>query len=144
MALDARPRYSIPTHLTMPDTIDLPLFGITVSLTMRQGVCFLVGGSVVFHLWQASLALGGMMGFFAHWAGPFVLACLTYVIAVHSIRDRHLEEWMIVCWQYWSHPTVFVWCSVLSTSTLLQVGMSSDEIQEPGRQNLDDEENKDV
>ena len=137
MPQDTQPRYHLPTHLTTPDTIDLPLFGITVSLTMRQGACFLVGGSVVFHLWQASLALGGIMGFFAHWAGPFVLACLTYVIAVHSIRGRHLEEWMMVYWHYCNRPKVFVWCSVL---TLCQMTRFSEEAQENILHDLDDEE----
>ena len=85
MSVDPQPRYHIPTHLTTPDKIDLPLFGITVSLTMRQGVCFLLGGSVVFHLWQASLGLVGIVGLMVHWGGPFFLAFATYVFAVHEI-----------------------------------------------------------
>ena len=56
------PRYQIPTHLATPDTIDLPLFGITVSVTMRQGVCFLLGGSIVYQLWQQSFGLVGIVG----------------------------------------------------------------------------------
>ena len=78
-------RYQIPTHLKTPDKIDLPLFGITVSLTMRQGVCFLLGGSLVFHLWQGSFGLIGLLGLLLHWIVPFLLAFATYVIAVHTI-----------------------------------------------------------
>ena len=138
MSLDPQPRYSIPTHLTTPDKIDLPLFGVTVSLTMRQGVCFLLGGSIVFHLWQASLGLVGVVGLIVHWGGPFFLAFATYVLAVHEIRDRHLEDWMIVCWHYWNRPKVFVWCRVPIESMLAP---SSEETHEIGQHDLDDEEN---
>ena len=106
-------RYQIPTHLGTPDKLDLPLFGITVSLTMRQGVCFLLGGSVVFQLWQASPDLAGLAGLLLHWVMPFLLAFATYVFAVHVIHGRHLEEWILVLLQYRCHPKVFVWCRVL-------------------------------
>jgi hypothetical protein len=109
-------RYSIPTHLNTPDTIDLPLFGITISLTMRQGVCFLLGGSLVFHLWQGSFGLTGLLGLLLHWIVPFLLAFATYIIAVHTIWGRHLEAWALLWWAYVMRPKVFAWCSVLEST----------------------------
>jgi hypothetical protein len=110
-------RYHIPTHLGTPDKLDVPLFGITISLTMRQGVCFLLGGGLIFHLWQQSSGLVGLAGLFAHEVGPFLLACMTYVIAVHEIRGRHLEDWALVLASYLTRPKVFVWCSVIGERT---------------------------
>jgi hypothetical protein len=106
-------RYQIPTHLNTPDTIDLPLFGITVSLTMRQGVCFFLGGSLVWHVWQQSFGLTGLLGLLLHWVVPFLLAFATYVVAVHEIWGRHLETWALLWGSYLTRPKVFVWCSVL-------------------------------
>lgn len=142
MPLDPQPRYQIPTHLMTPDKIDLPLFGITVSLTMRQGVCFLLGGSAVFHLWQETAALVGILGLLVHWGGPFLLAFATYVFAVHEFRDRHLEAWVLVLLHYRCHPKVFIWCSVLTESITARAVASSEEAQETGLHDLDDEENE--
>jgi hypothetical protein len=134
-------RYQIPTHLATPDKIDLPLLGITVSLTMRQGVCFLLGGSVVFQLWQQSESLVGLASLLAHWVGPLLLAFVTFVFAVHEIQGRHLEAWIVVVVQYLRHPTVFVWCSVLSERKLAPSAASE---EEPATGNDSEKENEDV
>jgi hypothetical protein len=134
------PRYHIPTHLNVPDKIDLPLFGMTVSLTIRQGICFLFGGSVVFNLWQQSLQMIGVVGWLAHWGGPFLLACATYVMAVHEVRGRHLETWALVGLHYLTHPKVFVWCSVLDEYLTERPDASAEETVTL-MQDLDDEEN---
>jgi len=140
--LEKQPRrYQIPTHLATPDTIDLPLFGMTVSLTMRQGVCFLLGGSIVFQLWQQSFGLAGFVGLLAHWVGPFLLAFITYVFAIHEVRGRHLETWALILVHYRTRPKVFVWCSVLAERTLI-VPASSEEA--PTNGNDPDEENEDI
>jgi len=134
-------RYQIPTHLATPDTIDLPLFGMTVSVTMRQGVCFLLGGSVVFQLWQQSSGLAGLVGLLMHWVGPFLLAFTTYVFAVHEVRGRHLEAWVLVLVHYRTRPKVFVWCSVLAERTLAQSASSE---EAPANENDPNEENEDI
>ena len=120
-------RYQIPTHLGTPDKIDLPLFGITVSLTLRQGVCFLLGGSLIFHLWEQSFGLVGVGGWLVHWGVPCVLASLTYVLAVHEIRGRHLEDWALVLLHYWGRPKVFVWANVLEENTIAQMSEATEE-----------------
>ena len=114
MAESSPRRYQIPTHLDTPDTIDLPLFGITVSLTMRQGVCFLLGGSLIYQIWLASFDLSGIVGLLAHWVLPVVLIVTTFVFAVHQHQGRYLEGWILVLMQYHSRPKVFVWRHVLS------------------------------
>jgi len=115
-------RYHIPTHLGVPDKLDLPLFGITISLTMRQALCFLFGWSLAFHLWQRTLGVSslGMVGMLAHWVGPSLLAFATYVVAVHEIRGHPLEYWALVWLRYLSLPRVFVWRSVSFDEVLTQ------------------------
>jgi hypothetical protein len=125
------PRYQIPTHLGTPDKIDLPLFGITISLTIRQGVCFLLGGSVAFHFWQQSFHQAGMSGLLAHWVIPCGLAFATYVLAIHTIHGRHLEDWALILAFYLSRPKVFVWRSVLEES--MSVRTDEEESEETDR-----------
>jgi hypothetical protein len=141
--MNQQPRYQIPTHLNVPDKIDLPLFGITVSLTMRQGICFLFGGSAIFNLWQRSLALIGFLGLLAHWIAPFLLACVTYIIAVHEFRGRHLEGWVVILLHYCTHTRVFVWCSVIGEIIPLQAPEPLEEEYANGVNDLGDEENED-
>jgi hypothetical protein len=134
-------RYQIPTHLGTPDKLDVPLLGITISLTMRQGACFLLGGGLAVHLWEQSSGLVGVAGFFAHEIGPFLLAFATYVIAVHQIQGRHLEAWALLLVQYLRRPNVFVWCRVLEENTHASTRRETEEI--PSRmlndQNEEDE-----
>ena len=109
MSVTKSPRYALPTHLDTPDRLDLPLLGMTVSVTMRQGVLSLFGGSLTFHLWEASLGLHGILGVL-HWVEPVALAFLTYVLAVQQVRGRYLEDWAVVLSRYLALPKVFVWC----------------------------------
>lgn len=106
-------RYQIPTHLGTPDTLDLPLFGITVSLTIRQAVCFLLGGSLVFRLWEQTTALTGLVEWLVHDGACVLLAFATTVIAIQKIQHRFLEEWGLILVQYLSRPKVFLWRTVL-------------------------------
>lgn len=131
-------RYQIPTHLGTPDTLDLPLFGITVSLTMRQGVCFLLGGSLVFQIWEQSSGLVGSAGFFAHDVAPLLLGFVTYVIAIQALRGRYLEAWALVLASTLSHPKVFVWRSVIGENMALSPDEPDEKI--PPRRERDEEE----
>lgn len=119
--------YQIPTHLGTPDTLDLPLFGITISLTIRQAVCFLLGGGLVFRLWEQTTSLVGIAGLCAHHLGPLVLAFVTYVIAVQKIHHRYLEDWGLVMIQYLHRPKVFVWRSVDEEPTIFSAYEDAEE-----------------
>ena len=107
-------RYQIPTHLGTPDKLD------TLSLTMRQALCFLLGWSLAFHLWQRTLGLSafGLFGVLAHWVAPLLLAFATYVLAIHEVRGRPLEHWAWVWLRYRRLPKVFVWQSVITHEAL--------------------------
>jgi hypothetical protein len=85
------PRYQIPTHLNVADKIDVPLLGITVSLTMRQGAYYLFGWSAAFHLWQTTQHLPPMAALLCHWLFPVLLALLTFFFATMELRGRYLE-----------------------------------------------------
>lgn len=141
MSIQPPRRYQIPTHLNTPDKLDLPLFGITVSLTLRQGVCFLLGGSLVYQTWQQSFGMVGFAGEMMHWIVPTLLAFATYVFAVHQVQDRHLEGWILVLIQYLGRPKVFVWRPVLSAGAQIQA--PSAETPAPDLHDWDDEEKED-
>jgi hypothetical protein len=105
------PRYQIPTHLNVADKIDLPLLGITVSLTLRQGVYYLFGWSAAFHFWQSTRNLPAVTAFFCHWLFPVLLALLTFFFATMELRGRYLEQWILVAARFLRQPQVYVWRS---------------------------------
>jgi hypothetical protein len=104
-------RYQIPTHLNVPDRLEIPLFGVTISLTMRQAVIYLFGGSTAFSLWQhlGWLDHAGPLGIITHWGAALVLALLTCLLALMHIRERYLELWGLTWLQYVTQPKIFVW-----------------------------------
>ena len=59
------------------------------------------------------------------------------MFAVHEIRDRHLEEWMMIGWSYWSRPKVFVWCSVPLESREAPL---SEQADDSGQHDLEEQE----
>lgn len=105
------PRYQIPTHLNVPDKLEIPLFGVTISLTMRQAMIYLFGWSTAFSLWQHLRWLDhmGLLGSTAHWCIALLLALLTCLLALVHIRERYLESWGLVWLQYVMQPKIFVW-----------------------------------
>jgi hypothetical protein len=105
------PRYQIPTHLNVPDKLEIPLFGVTISLTMRQAVIYLFGGSTAFGLWQHLRWLdhAGPLGITAHWGATSLLALLTCLLALVRIRERYLERWGMIWLQYVAQPKIYVW-----------------------------------
>ncbi|GHO88157.1 hypothetical protein [Dictyobacter formicarum] len=108
------PRYQIPTHLNVPDKIEIPLFGITISLTMRQGIYFLFGWGAAFSLWKHTLVWVslGAVGATMHWGVSLVLALVTVVVAMLQVRGRHLEQWGGIMLVYYLGTKVFLWQSV--------------------------------
>ena len=107
-------RYQIPTHLNVPDTIAIPLFGITFHVTIRQGLIFLLGWSTAFNLWRqlASLSLYGGFGVGLRVFFPILLAVITCVVALIRIADRHVEEWAVIFLRYARQPRISVWTTV--------------------------------
>ena len=110
------PRYQIPTHLNVPDKLDIPLFGVTISLTMRQAVIYLFGWSSAFSLWQHLRWLdhAGPLEITIHWGISLLLALLTCLLALVRLRERYLESWGVIWLQYVTQPKIFVWCHTAS------------------------------
>lgn len=107
-------RYQIPTHLDVPDKFVLPLFGFTISVTMRQGLILLLGWSTAFNLWNRLEFLGvlGIVGDVARVLFPGLLALVTFVFATLQVAGRHPEAWMIAIIQYLVRPKVYIWSTV--------------------------------
>ena len=104
-------RYQIPTHLNVPDKLEIPLFGVTISLTMRQAVIYLFGWSSAFSLWQHLRWLdhAGLLAITAHWGIALLLALLTCLLAMVHLRERYLESWGVMWLQYVAQPKIYVW-----------------------------------
>ena len=104
-------KHTVPTHLQMPDQV-LTLWSF--SLTARQLLLLLVGGSMGGTIWQ-HLAL------FGHDAvprdivrlllslAPFLLALF---IAWYQHAGRYLEIWMVVLVRYRLRPKRYLWRSI--------------------------------
>ena len=122
-------RYQIPTHLNVPDKIAIPLFGLTVHVTIRQGLIFLLGWSTAFQLWRqlAPLSLYGSFGEGIWVFFPVLFAVITCVVALMRIADRYLEEWAVILLRYTRQPRVTVWTTV-STPVSYQEAASGTEV----------------
>jgi hypothetical protein len=116
-------RYQIPTHLTVPDRIAIPLFGITFHVTIRQGFIYIVGGSIAFHVWQqcAFFSEYGLAGTILRLCVPLLLAIVTLVVAVVQIGERYLETWAVLLTRYRRYPHLFLWEPVSSVSSVPSV-----------------------
>ena len=101
----------MPTHLQMPDQV-LTLWSF--SLTARQLLLLLVGGSIGGTLWQHLTVLG-------HYAVPGVIVrlllslppfLLALFIAWYRYAGRNLEIWMVVLVRYRLRPKRYLWRSI--------------------------------
>ena len=112
-------RYQIPTHLNVPDTIAIPLFGITFHVTIRQGLIFLLGWSTAFNLWRqlAPLSAYGKFGEGLRAILPILLAVITCAVALMRIADRYLEEWAVLLLRYARQPRISIWATVSIPAT---------------------------
>jgi hypothetical protein len=109
-------RYQIPTHLNVPDKIAIPLLGLTVHVTIRQGLIFLLGWSTAFHLWRqlAPLSTYGRFGEGLRVVIPILLAVSTCIVALLRFADRSLEEWAVLLLRYVRQPRISIWATVSS------------------------------
>lgn len=129
MAVSSQPKqsYQIPTHLKVADTITLEIFGFSLTITMRQGVIALLGGSLVYsawsHLsWLDQWAGGGPL---LHYLLTGILAFMTVVIATFRFRERSLEAWLMLVLRYHTRSRTFVWHSSTLLTTNEERGKST-------------------
>lgn len=104
-------RYHIPTHLKVPDTFSLTLLGMTIRVTLRQGLILLLGWSTAFNLWRHLdiLAPLGITGSVIRIVVPGLLALTTFVFATLQIAGRHPEHWLLVLLHYALLPNMLCW-----------------------------------
>jgi hypothetical protein len=122
-----QPRYQIPTRLQTEDTV---LTVGSLTLTMRQSVIVLFGGSLAFACWHQMSGLPrhlGVLGLVFQLILATLPVLIALVIALTRLRGRSLEIWVLVLWRYWhlsktlsascqkendhDHKHVFVLCS---------------------------------
>jgi hypothetical protein len=104
-------KHIVPTHLQMPDQV-LTLWSF--SLTARQLLLLLVGGSIGGTLWQHLTVLGhytvpGVIVRLLLSLPPFLLALF---IAWYQHAGRYLEIWMVVLVRYRLRPKRYLWRSI--------------------------------
>lgn len=123
------PRYQIPTHLNVPDKLDIPLLGITISLTMRQGALFLFGWSAAFAWWHATTSWQtmGVLPMVLHWGLPGALALLVFLIAMLQWQGRSCEQWVLIGLRYLISEKIFVWHSVAGEHLQIEESRSTRE-----------------
>lgn len=105
-----RPRYHLPTHIQVPDTLEFPLLGFTIRVTLRQAVLLFFGWSTAFDLWKrlAGLDQLGRGGLILHIVLPVLLGVTTVCVAVCSIAGRPLEAWAVVLLRYYTQASVYL------------------------------------
>jgi hypothetical protein len=103
--------YQIPTHLSVPDRLSLPMLGFTIQVTMRQGLVLLVGGSLAFRLWHQLEGWATLSTTIAvlRWLVVGLLLLFTGLWAFCTIGGQSLEDWLVVWLRYQRRPRVLLW-----------------------------------
>jgi hypothetical protein len=106
-------KHTVPTHLQMPDQV---LTVWSFSLTARQLLLLLVGGSIGGTIWQhltlfGHAAVPGEIVRLLLSLPPFLLALF---IAWYQHAGRYLEIWMVVLVRYRLCPKRYLWRSIRS------------------------------
>src|SRR5579875_2429601 len=103
------PVHTVPTHLTTADTV---LSLGTFSLSSRQLLLLLVGGSVAAALWTRTAGLGGLfppLGVVLHWSLLVLLTTGVLALTFGQVQGRPLERWLIVVVAYLARPRLSLW-----------------------------------
>ena len=104
-------KHIVPTHLNLPDQV-LTLWSF--SLTARQLLLLLVGGSIGGTIWQHLAMLGhyaipgGILRFLLS-LPPFLMALF---IAWYRYAGRYIEVWIVVLVRYRLRPKRYLWRSI--------------------------------
>jgi hypothetical protein len=103
------PVHTIPTHLTTVDTV---LSLGTFSLSSRQLLLLLVGGSVCATLWTHTAMLVRWLpplGVVLHWSLLMLLTTGVLALTFGQMQGRSLERWLIVVVAYLARPRLSLW-----------------------------------
>jgi hypothetical protein len=126
--------HTVPTHLTMVDTVlSLGEF----SLSSRQFLLLLVGGSLSAALWTRTTVLVVWLppfGVALHLTLLFLLAACILLLTFGQAQGRSLDSWLIVVAAYLARPHLYLWSSLRQhPSWPLPSGAWSVAVQHPHR-----------
>ncbi len=103
------PVHTVPTHLTTADTV--VSLG-TFSLSSRQLLWLLVGGSLCATLWTHTAMLVRWLpplGAILHGGMVFFLAIGVLLLTFGQVQGRSLESWLLVIACYLARPKLLLW-----------------------------------
>ncbi len=104
--------HTVPTHLALADTV-LSLGYVTLS--SRQLLLLLVGGSFATALWARTARLAtaiGPVGAALHWLLLVLASVLILALTFGEIAGRPLDAWVIVVLAYFARPRLYLWRSM--------------------------------
>lgn len=104
--------HTIPTHLATADTV-LSLGYLTLS--SRQLLLLLLGGSVAASLWVRTAWLAALLppvGAALHWLLLILLGCCILALTFGQIAGRSCDAWVIVLLAYLARPRVYLWRTI--------------------------------
>jgi hypothetical protein len=102
--------HTVPTHLATADTV---LSLGYLSLSSRQLLLLLLGGSVTASLWTRTSMLSTLVppaGAALHLALVICCAAITLALTFGQAQGRSLDVWLIVILSYLARPRLYLWC----------------------------------
>jgi hypothetical protein len=112
------PMHTVPTHLDHADTV---LSLGTFSLSSRQFLLLLCGGSVCATLWTHTTVLLVRwlppLGAILHGGMVFLLTIGVLALTFGQVQGRSLESWLLVIALYLARPRLSLWRSLCRYSS---------------------------
>lgn len=108
--------HTVPTHLTSADTV---LSLGYLSLSSRQLLLLLVGGSLAASLWVRTFWLAALLppvGAALHWLLLMVCGSCIFALTFGQATGRSFDAWIIVMLAYFARPRVYLWHTIRSSN----------------------------
>lgn len=116
--------HTVPTHLTTVDTV---LSLGELSLSSRQFLLLLVGGSLGAAFWTRTTGLVAWLppfGVALHWTLLLFLVACTLILSFGQDHGRSFDSWVVVIIVYLARPRLYLWGRLCEYS-VRNVSMSS-------------------
>lgn len=101
--------HTVPTHLATADTV---LSLGMLSLSSRQLLLVLLGGSAAVSLWTRTVGLATFLpplGLALHWLLLILLSLSVLALTFGQVQGRSLDAWGIVTLTYLVRPRLHLW-----------------------------------
>jgi len=109
--------HTIPTHLASADTV---LSLGYLSLSSRQLLLLLVGGSLAASLWERTFWLATLLppvGVALHWLLLLLSGGCVLALTFGQAAGRSFDAWLIVMLAYCARPRVYLWHTIRLNGT---------------------------